>query len=188
MAELNDLLQLDVDAVAAYTLAIAALRRDTFRETLLRFRGDHQRHVEDLSALIRDHGGTPIKLPHIPTGVFKLAVQAVGVPAGDWAVLLAFKTNEAQVRDKYARHAAAVHAPDIAALLRRNAEDEERHYAWVMESLERLGVGYGTIVGTAADAFAAVHGTTADVIEGGGRLALEMAGRVRPILWGLNRP
>jgi hypothetical protein len=57
-----------------------------------------------------------------------------------------------------------------------------------MESLERLGVGYGTIVGTAADAFAAVHGTTADVIEGGGRLALEMAGRMRPILWGLNRP
>ncbi len=41
VAELNDLLQLEHDAVHAYTLAIQFLPRDAYSETLARFRDDH---------------------------------------------------------------------------------------------------------------------------------------------------
>ncbi|HLL46402.1 MAG TPA: DUF2383 domain-containing protein, partial [Longimicrobiaceae bacterium] len=59
VAELNDLLQLDHDAVGAYTLAIQALPTDAHRDTLVRFREDHERHVAELTELVRRYGGAP---------------------------------------------------------------------------------------------------------------------------------
>src|SRR5215210_8514839 len=40
IAELNDLLQLDHDAVQAYALAISSLKDASYQNTLRRFRGD----------------------------------------------------------------------------------------------------------------------------------------------------
>jgi rubrerythrin len=180
IAELNDLLQLDHDALQAYSLAIATLADEALRETLIDYREDHERHVRDLTALIEAHGGTPVALPHLPTGLFKLAVQASGIAGGDRGILLAFEANEGQVRRKYERHAARPHAADVAEVLARNARDEEKHHIWAAEALRRMGAGPESMVGTASLAFAAVHRTTADVLEAGGRIgleALEMARR-----------
>jgi hypothetical protein len=44
--------------------------------------------------------------------------------------------NERQVRDKYRRSARAPHPADITWVLARGAEDESRHYAWALETLE----------------------------------------------------
>ena len=102
VAELNDLLQLDHDAVQSYGLAIRELEHPAYRETVRRYMADHQRHVEELTGLITTHGGLPIDIPH-PTGVAKLAKQAVGGLGDDRRVLLAFRANERQARDKYVR-------------------------------------------------------------------------------------
>ncbi|HEX2091186.1 MAG TPA: ferritin-like domain-containing protein [Longimicrobiaceae bacterium] len=179
VAELNDLLQLDHDAVQAYTLAIQSLPLDAFHETLTRFREDHERHVAELSELIRARGGTPIGLPHLPTGAFKLAVQALGSTGDHRAVLLAFKTNEGQVRDKYRRHADGSHPPEVEEVIRRAAEDEEKHYAWAEEMLERLGAGTDTVTGSVAEAFERVHARTADAVEAAERTAMEAVERLR---------
>ena len=56
IAALNDLLQLEHDALPAYTLAIAGLRDPTHRARLEAFRDDHRRHVRELSILIRQRG------------------------------------------------------------------------------------------------------------------------------------
>ena len=165
VAELNDLLRLDHDAVGAYTLALQNLPRDAFGQTLARFRDDHERHVAELSDLVRKHGGAPAHLPHLPTGAFKLAVQGVGNAGGLRETLLAFKTNEAQVRDKYRRHAERAHPPDVDAVLRRAAHDEEVHYAWAAEMLERLGAGTDTLPGVAAEVMEKVQGRLADAVE-----------------------
>ncbi|MBP2316428.1 DUF2383 domain-containing protein [Azospirillum soli] len=172
-AELTDLLQLEHDALPAYSVAIMALHDARLREELRAHRADHERHVEDLSALIRARGGIPLRLPHMPTGLFKLAVQAAGAPGGDRAVLLAFVSNEWQSQEKYARHAARPHDPEVAALLRRHADDEARHYAWALDALEAMGCGTGTPVGRMTKAFARFHGSTADAVEAAGRVALE---------------
>ncbi|GAA0573009.1 hypothetical protein GCM10009416_09600 [Craurococcus roseus] len=181
LAGLTDLLQLESDALPAYSVAIAGLRRPDLRQAMEAFRADHERHVRDLSAQIRKHGGVPLTLPHLPTGLLKLGVQMAGLPGGDRAVLLAFVSNEWQSREKYARYAAQPYPPELSALLRRHAEDEARHYAWATGALDGLGCGADTAVGQATQAFARFHGTIADAVEALGRTALEATVRaLRP--------
>ncbi len=176
IAELNDLLQLDHDAVQAYTIAIDNLESETLRSTLMEFRGDHERHISELTRLIHDHGGMPIDLAHIPTGAFKAAVQKVGAMDGDKGILLAFKANERQSRDKYRRAAGAVgHPPEVTDVLRRHASDEERHYDWATSTLESMGAGEETLVGKAEGAFEQAHEKVADTIEGVERRVMERA-------------
>ncbi len=180
VAELNDLLKLDHDAVQAYTLAIRLLENADYKGQLEEFRADHQRHIDELTQLIRSRDGTPLELPHLPSGVFKLAVQAIGAAGGDRAVLLAFKANERQVRDKYRRSARAVHPADVTFVLARGAEDEARHYSWSLEALEDLGVSQDSMTARAESAFEVAHARAADVMEGAERqamLAVQGAGR-----------
>jgi rubrerythrin len=174
-AELNDLLKLDHDAIQAYTLAIRLVRREEYKRQLEAFRADHQRHVDELSELIRSRDATPLELPHLPSGAFKLAVQAVGGLGGDRAVLLAFKANERQVRDKYRRSARAVHPADVTSVLARATDDESRHYAWALEALEDLGVSAESGTGRAEQAFEVAHARMADAVEGAERQALKVA-------------
>lgn len=180
VAMLNDLLQLEHDALPAYQIAVAGLSDPARRERLRAFRDDHLRHVDELAALIRARGGMPLRLPHLPTGIFKLMVQVAGLPGGDRAILLAFKANEWQSREKYGRRAAAGtgRAPALEDFLSRAAADERRHYAWASGTLDEMGVGRGTLLGAANSGFARFHGTLADGIEGAGRMAMEAFARV----------
>ena len=183
LAELNDLLQLDHDAVSAYTIAIDGTTNDTWRQSLEQYRGDHQRHVDDLTRHIRSLGGVPVEMQHLPSGLFKAAVQAAGAGiGGDRETLLAFKSNEGQVRDKYeraARMARSKYPAEIATLLRRNANDEEEHYRWVESVLESMGAGANSRAGKAEAAFERVHGATATAMEGAERTAMRGAERLR---------
>ncbi|HEX7051470.1 MAG TPA: ferritin-like domain-containing protein [Longimicrobiales bacterium] len=179
IAELNDLLQLDHDAVQAYTMAIENLETEHLRSTLMQFRSDHERHITNLTDLIRSREGMPLDLAHIPTGLFKLAVQKVGTAGGDREILLAFKANERQVRDKYRRSAEAGHPTEVTQVIERNASDEERHYDWVVGVLEGMGAGEDTMVGRAEGVFERVHEATADAIEGAERKVMEGAESAR---------
>jgi rubrerythrin len=185
-AELNDLLMLDHDAVQAYSLAIRLLDDPHYKRQVEEFRVDHQRHIDELSRLIRSRDGIPLEMPHIPSGAFKLAVQGIGAGAGaaalgrtradrDRAVLLAFKANERQVRDKYRRAARAPHPADITSVLARAADDEARHYEWALETLWELGVTPDSATGRAEHAFEVAHARVADVMESAEREALRAA-------------
>jgi rubrerythrin len=182
VAELNDLLQLDHDAIQAYNLAIRSLSVEAYRETLRSFRADHERHVEELTGLIRAHGGVPLQLPHIPTGAFKLAVQAVGAAGGDRAVLLAFKANERQVRDKYRRAAQRPHDPTVTSVLTTAADDEARHYLWALETLEDLGYERDSTTAQVERAFEAAHKGVADAVERAERGAMRVAEGTRRVV------
>jgi hypothetical protein len=173
LAELTDLLQFEADALSAYAVAVGRLSRPELREKVRAFGEDHARHVRELSATVRDLGGIPATLPHIPTGLLKLGVQMAGIPGDDRTVLLAFVSNEWQAREKYARAAARPHAPALSSLLDRAARDEARHYDWAFSALRELGCGPETAIGQATRAFAQVHGTVAETLESFGRLWVE---------------
>ena len=164
--QLNDLLQLDVDAVQAYALTIRQLESRMRKQTVRRYQADHRRHIAELKRLIQSHGGASIAVSHIPTGPFKLAMQAIGSFGDDKAVLLAFKTNERQGRDKYRRAAMGRGlARDVARVLKRAARDEERHYRWADKELQKLHAGRRTMVGKVASGAEVVNARTVDVIE-----------------------
>ena len=175
IAKLNDLLQLDHDAVEAYTVAIDMVREPRYRETLTDYRADHKRHIEELAGLVRDRGGLPTEMPH-PTGVLKLAVQAIGGAGGDNALLLAFKAVEGQARDKYQRAARDAYPADAAVVITLAAADEEKHYRWVERTLKERGVGEGTLPHALASVVERVHKTLADPIEAIGRTVMENVG------------
>ncbi|MFC7739237.1 hypothetical protein ACFQX4_26520 [Roseomonas sp. GCM10028921] len=172
-ADLVDLLQLENDTLPMYSVAISALRDPALKERLRTFREDHERHARDLKGLIRELGGVPPVLPHLPTGLLKLGVQMAGLPGGDRTILMGFVSNEWQSREKYARYAAKPYPPAVAALIGSHAADEAVHYAWAIEALRGLGCGEETLAGQATQAFARVHGSVADVIEGIGHASNE---------------
>jgi rubrerythrin len=181
VAELNDLLQLDHDAIQAYSLAIRQLQSAEYRRTLEGFRGDHQRHVDELTQLIHSRGGMPVQLPHLPSGLFKLAVQAAGFGRGDRAVLVAFKANERQAREKYRRAARGNHPADVTSVLARAADDEARHFEWVLDTLSELGWSEAD-AGRVERAVEVAHAGMADRLEGTERVAMEVGERARRTL------
>jgi rubrerythrin len=174
IAELNDLMRLDHDAVQAYTLAIRELSSESHQAKLRDFRREHENHISELSDLIRQHGGLPVQLPH-EAGAFKLALQGMAGLGNDVAVLRAFRANERQVRDKYARFAAKEYPEDVSFVLRRNAADEERHYEWADTSLREMGHEPGVL----EDGFGKAHQRLADAYEATERGAMRFFERGR---------
>jgi hypothetical protein len=181
VARLNDLLQLDQDALSAYELAIRELDSPRLKQELEAHRADHERHIQELERHLERIGGMKMPLPHL-TGVFKLAVQAVVAAASDRKVLLAFKANEMQVRDKYMRAAESDLPIDIRDTVSRAAADEQRHYEWAVMSLEQLGADREDADVKATKALAQVHGRTADAVEAAERGAMNLAERARRIV------
>lgn len=180
IADLNDLIQLDEDAVEGYTIALNAVRSESHRDTLVSFRADHKRHIEELGALVRERGGTAIELPHV-TGPFKLAMQALGgVAMSDASVLLAFKVVEGQVRDKYRHFAARAYPAAVSDVVRHAADDEDKHYRWVSDTLRDMGYGENTMAGTVGVALETLHKAIATPLEAAARQVMRALDESRP--------
>ncbi len=155
-----------------------SLSSESYTASLRLYRGHHERHVRDLTQLIESRGGTPIQLPHLRSGLFKLAMQQAARLGGDQQVLLAFRTNERQVRDKYRRLAnESGHPENVALVLERNARDEETHYAWVQRVLDELGVTR-TAMGRMATAMEEPQARAMSVVERAERGAIRAAQEV----------
>lgn len=140
IAGLNDLLQLDHDAVGAYEIAIEQLEDREHAVQIEGFKHDHERHIRDLERCIHDLGGIPAEGPHA-TAPLKRALQRIGSAAGDRALLLAWRANELELMAKYDRYAhRALYWPaEVKRVVDENALDEERHYQWVVEVLGGTG-------------------------------------------------
>lgn len=189
---LNDLLQLDHDAVGAYEIAMEKLEDRDHASQIAGFLRDHERHIRELNELIAELGGSPVNQPHA-TGPFKQALQSLGGLAGDRGLLIAFRTNELQVRTKYDSYASKANAwpTAIKRVVDANALDEERHYRWVADALAAMGVGSGE--GAEVDVVDALRERTAvaghrldqarekasEVVEEVRERAGEVAGQVR---------
>jgi uncharacterized protein (TIGR02284 family) len=138
--DLNDLLQLDHDAIGAYETTRAQLEDEELIEVVAAFQRDHERHARDLTAFITRLGGKPKEHPHVTGPAKRALVAAAGKVGGDKAVLTSFRVNELQVRTKYEAYAAKQHYPaEVAELIRMNAQDERRHYDWVTGVLGARG-------------------------------------------------
>lgn len=164
IAQLNDLLQLDRDAVQGYSLAIRELENESYQETLRRFRSDHERHIDELRDVITQLGGRPARLPHA-SGVFKLGLQAMAGFGDDAQVLAAFRANEEQSRDRYQRMADRALPPEASAVVIAAASDEARHFQWADRTLRELGYSESDFEKAARR----MHRRTAELLERGER-------------------
>lgn len=133
---LNDLVALDIDAVNAYEVAIARICDRDIAQRLRIFRRDHERHITELSTLVRELGGTPRTRPDT-NGFLLKRFTSVATTMGDNGALLAMKANEHVANGMYAAALAQPWPPRLRALLERNLADERRHLVFIDEALRR---------------------------------------------------
>lgn len=128
---LNDLIQLDYDAVQAYEAAINRIDDDEHRRQLSAFRDDHVRHTEELSRVVRGLGGEPATSASMKQ-VLTVGKVAFADMMGARAVLQAMKTNEDDTNTAYERASGRSDLPPAAIPVIQSAlSDERRHRDWI---------------------------------------------------------
>ena len=135
ISELNELIQLDYNAITAYQQAIEACDHVEVKGTLGEFRRDHERHISDLSSQVIALGGTP------PAGQDFTGKLLEGFTAiashGDQSALLAMRGNEELTNRKYASALELILPEGARAVVERNCQDEQRHLFWIKDALDK---------------------------------------------------
>lgn len=135
---LNDLIELDYDAIEAYKAAINRLGDASSRESFEKFKSDHERHTRELTQLVRDLGGVPSTGPSLKQYLTQGKVVLADL-FGDEAILRAMKTNEDDTNIAYERATTHNKKPSIAnEILARGLADEQKHRDWIENRIEEL--------------------------------------------------
>ncbi|HVL00922.1 MAG TPA: PA2169 family four-helix-bundle protein [Dongiaceae bacterium] len=135
--ELNELIELDFDAIAAYDSAINRLQSAEYKRKLKEFKQDHRRHVTELSKFIRKLGGEAADSGDLKKILTQGKVVIANIVGDDKTILKAMKLNEDQTNLKYEKAVQEFGASEeLAALLATNLEDERRHREWILSTLQ----------------------------------------------------
>ncbi len=129
---LKDLVELDFDAVEAYEAAINRLDNIEYKSKLREFKKDHERHITELSDVLKSHNETAPTGPSMGKQWLTKGKVVLGEIVGDNGILAAMITNEIDTNTAYERMneredkwLEAVYA------LQRGLDDEKRHKAWL---------------------------------------------------------
>lgn len=127
----QNLLILEHDAISAYQSTIDRLDDATSKAKIAEFKGDHERHVAELTRMAGSLGITAPQegdmKEYLTTG--KIALASI---VGDRSILKAMATNEIDTKmayDQAARNDVAT--PEARTIFQRAYEDEARHKAWM---------------------------------------------------------
>jgi uncharacterized protein (TIGR02284 family) len=135
ISTLNELIQLDIDAVHAYEQAIDRIDMRQIAEDLERFKGDHQRHIRELSAAVRQLGADPPERSPDLKGYLIEGFTALRSMTGTEGALKAMRTNEKITNKNYDKALSQDLPADVAAIVRRNRDDERRHLEYIENAL-----------------------------------------------------
>ncbi|HSN98067.1 MAG TPA: DUF2383 domain-containing protein [Candidatus Nanopelagicales bacterium] len=133
---LNELIELDYDAIEAYQAAVGRVLESRDRGRIAAFLEEHRRHVQELSSLVRQLGGEP------PGGgdlkqILARGKVAIGALFGDRLVLEAMKMNEAESKALHEHIAARADVGEpVKEVLLRHLADERRHHDWIVDRLD----------------------------------------------------
>lgn len=142
--KLNDLIQLDFDAIVSYEHAIEHCDDLQVAHDLESFRIDHQRHIYDLSRAIRALDGTPIDVHRDLKGLVLEGITTLR-SRSTLGALRAMRTNEKLTNYTYRRAWNTAVAPIARVVIDQNFADEQRHLRVIQSHIERMS---GTAVVT----------------------------------------
>ncbi|HEX7047786.1 MAG TPA: ferritin-like domain-containing protein [Gammaproteobacteria bacterium] len=130
---LQHLIKLDHAAAEAYGAAIERLDNASYRAQLEGFKRDHERHIEELTPIVRQMGG---EAPDTGGAKEMLTEGKVALSSlmGDEAILKAMKTNENDTNTAYERVVEKA-PPEVRAIVERGLADERRHCDWILAQL-----------------------------------------------------
>ncbi len=133
--EIVDLLvstmNLDYDAVQAYSRAIDNIQTEGIRQHLMLYRSDHERHIRELGEMISSYGGGEVEPNRDIRGVFLEGMTALQGQFGERAAIMACETGEKFVNNRYRSVVSRDLPTDVKDLVSRNYEDEKRHLKYI---------------------------------------------------------
>ncbi len=152
-------MNLDYDAVQAYSRAMESIRTEGIIQHMRLYRADHERHIRDLADMIRVYGGEEVEPKRDIRGVFLEGMTAAQGQLGEKAAILACESGEKFVNNRY-RSVLEYDLPeDAKELLSQNYEDEKRHLRYMQSLTSEWGISSSRLrnaVGIGALALAAV--------------------------------
>jgi rubrerythrin len=128
---LYELCELDFDAVEAYEAAINRLKKESFKQKLMEFKKDHERHITEISTLLEEH---QIKAPEGPSlkGLLTQGKVIFTNLIDDEAILEAMLTNEEDTNTAYERLNSHLGKwEDASDVLKNGLADEKKHKQWL---------------------------------------------------------
>jgi rubrerythrin len=137
MRHLISLVHLDIDAIHAYQLAIKEIDVQEVKDNLIKFKQDHQRHLDDLAPFIRSLGGEPPAFKPDFKGYFIKGFTALRSLTGTEGALKAMRSNE-QLTNKTYEDALTWQMPDeIRSVIQKNRDDERRHLTYIEDIINQ---------------------------------------------------
>ena len=136
-AIINELIQLDIDAFHAYKQALQIIKEKDLHSNLKSFQEDHARHIKELSDLLKELGGDPIKPSQDFKGFIIEGMTFLRSITGTEGALKAMITNENITNEKYKKALGHKSLTESAKkLITANFNDEKRHLAYLEEYVE----------------------------------------------------
>lgn len=139
---LNSLIQVDLDASRAYGQALENTSNADVYAALSGFRRDHERHIDDLIALVRSRSvagvpGRPIERVADLKGFLLEGFTAIRSATGTVGALRAMRLNELLTNKRYTDALAADLPPEVREVIARNQADERRHFDFIEQAIVR---------------------------------------------------
>ncbi|MFZ2448117.1 MAG: ferritin-like domain-containing protein [Syntrophobacteraceae bacterium] len=133
--ELSELVELDIEAAHAYGQAITIVTEPGIRDRLARFQKDHERHIEQLSAVIRALDAEPPAYAWDLKSTQPEEVAPIAGMMGTEGTISTMKTKEVFANKTYREAQHLSFTPNIGELVRRNYQDEQVHLNYLEEVL-----------------------------------------------------
>lgn len=129
---LQDLIELDYDAVEAYEAAINRIDNGEYKAKLNEFKEDHRRHIREIGMVLKNHNQDVPSGPSLGKQWLTKGKVVLGNIVGDSGIISAMRSNEIDTNTAYERMVKRSDLwEDIVEILRHGYEDEKRHKAWL---------------------------------------------------------
>jgi bacterioferritin (cytochrome b1) len=134
---LQALIELEYDVLEAYQAAIDRLESIEYKKQLEAFKEDHQRHIEELSAILINHAEKAPTGPSAKQWITKGKVVLANL-MGDRAILSAMLDNEDDTNVAYERMVRMDDQwKDAKEYVAQGLADEVRHKNWLKQALSQ---------------------------------------------------
>lgn len=129
--DLNDLVQLHYDLIAAYETAIPRLENPAYQKVFREFRDSQNNSISALTRLVEEYGAEPKEKGDLGEPLAKARVL-FGELLSDEGILQAMLANEQKLDLEYVRDLASLTAvPGMEDTLKRNRVDDVKRLAWL---------------------------------------------------------
>lgn len=127
---LKKLLELEYDAIEAYKFAIIKTENKIYKDQMLSFQNDHERHIKDLSQILATYN-IGVKCPDIKQWLEKMLISIGDVLKSDKGILRAMSYVEKDTNAAYERY---THYSDLEEVVMKTLSqcllDERKHKNW----------------------------------------------------------